>query len=264
MELGLKDKVAIVTGGSDGIGKAAAASMAKEGAKVAIAARTASKLEQAATDIRAIAKGGEVLAIPADVRDEAQVKRMVDEVVKKWGRVDVLVNNAGTSSAKKFEDLTDEVFGEDFQLKVYGAIYCIRAVLPHLKKSKGGSIINITTPGGKASGPGSNPTSMARAAGISMTKSLSKEFATDNIRVNTVCIGLIKSGQHRTRWEARNKQDPTFTLDKHWAELGKTVPLGRVGEAEEAGDLIAFLASDRAAYITGTAVNIDGGVSPVV
>ncbi len=264
MDLGLKGKVAIVTGGSDGIGKAAAMSMAREGARVAICARTASKLEEAAADIRAQAKGGDVMAVPTDVRDEAQVKRMVDEVVKKWGRVDVLVNNAGTSSAKKFDELTDEVFSEDFKLKVYGAIYCIRAALPHMKKVKGGSIINITTPGGKAAAPASNPTSMARAAGISMTKSLSKEFAADNIRVNTVCIGLIKSGQHRTRFEARHKQDATHTLDKHWAEMGKTVPLGRVGESEEAGDLIAFLASDRAAYITGTAVNIDGGVSPVV
>jgi NAD(P)-dependent dehydrogenase (short-subunit alcohol dehydrogenase family) len=264
MELGLKGKVAIITGGSDGIGKAAALSMAKEGARVAIAARTASKLEAAASDIRAEAKGGDVMAVPTDVRDEAQVKRMVDEVVKRWGRVDILVNNAGTSSAKKFEELTDEVFGEDFQLKVYGAIYCIRAVLPHLKRAKGGSIINITTPGGKASAPGSNPTSMARAAGISMTKSLSKEFAADNIRVNTVCIGLIKSGQHRTRWEARNKQDASYTLDRHWAEMGKTVPLGRVGESAEAGDVIAFLASDRAAYVSGASVNIDGGVSPVV
>ncbi len=264
MELGLAGKVAIITGGSDGIGRAAALSMAKEGAKVAICARTASKLEEAVADIRALSKNPDVMAILTDVRDEAQVKRMVDEVVKRWGRVDVLVNNAGTSAAKKFEDLTDEVFGEDFQLKVYGAMYCIRAVLPHLKKAKGGSIINVTTPGGKASGPASNPTSMARAAGISMTKSLSKEFAAENIRVNTVCIGLIKSGQHRTRWEARHKQDASFTLDKHWAELGKTVPLGRVGESEEAGDVIAFLASDRAAYVTGTAVNIDGGVSPVV
>ncbi len=264
MDLGLKGKVAIITGGSDGIGKAAAMSMAKEGAKVAIASRTASKLEEAAADIRAHAKGGDVLAIPTDVRDEAQVKRMVEEVVKKWGRVDILVNNAGTSSAKKFEDVTDEIVSEDFQLKVYGAMYCIRAVLPHLRKSKGGSVVNITTPGGKASGANTNPTSMARAAGLSMTKSLSKEFASDNIRVNTVCIGLIKSGQHRTRWEARNKQDPSFTLDKHWAEMAKTVPIGRVGESAEAGDLIAFLASDRAAYITGTAVNIDGGVSPVL
>ena len=264
MDLGLKGKVAIITGGSDGIGKAAALSMAKEGAKVAICARTASKLEEAAADIRAQAKSGDVVAIPTDVRDEAQVKRMVDGVVKKWGRVDVLVNNAGTSSAKKFDELTDEVFSEDFQLKVYGAIYCIRAVLPHMKKAKGGAIVNITTPGGKASAPASNPTSMARAAGISMTKSLSKEFAADNIRVNTVCIGLIKSGQHRTRWDARHRQDPSYTLDKHWAELGKTVPLGRVGEAEEAGDVIAFLASDRAAYVSGASVNIDGGVSPVV
>ena len=263
MDLGLRGKVAIVTGGSDGIGKAAAESLAREGAKVAIAARTKATLDAAAEDIRKVTEG-EVLAVPTDVRDEAQVKRLVEAVVGQWGRLDILVNNAGTSSAQKFEDMTDEIFGEDFQIKVYGAMYCIRAALPHLRKAGGGAIVNVTTPGGKASGPGTNPTSMARAAGISMTKSLSKEFAPDNIRVNTVCIGLIKSGQHRRRWEARHRQEPSYTLEAHYDSMSKTVPLGRVGEAAEAGDVIAFLCSDRAAYVSGASVNIDGGVSPVV
>ncbi len=264
MDLGLTGKVAVVTGGSDGIGLAAAAAMAKEGARVAICARTPARLEAAAAEIRARCQGANVLAIPTDVRDEAAVQAMFDRVVGDWGRIDILVNNAGTSSARKFEDLTDEIFAEDFQLKIYGAIYCIRAALPHLKAAGGGSIINVTTPGGKAAGPASNPTAMARAAGISMTKSLSKEFAPYDIRVNTVCIGLIKSGQHRTRWEARNREDPDYSLADHWAAMGKMVPLGRVGEAEEAGDVIAFLASERARYVSGAAINIDGGMSPVV
>ncbi|MEX2376755.1 MAG: SDR family oxidoreductase [Dehalococcoidia bacterium] len=263
MDLGLKGKVAIITGGSDGIGKAAAESMAREGARVAIAARTRETVDAAVADIEK-ATGGEVIGIPTDVRDEEQVKNLVDQVVKKWGGVDILVNNAGTSSAKKFDELTDDVFSEDFQLKIYGAIYCIRATLPHMRRAGSGSIVNITTPGGKASGPGSNPTSMARAAGISMTKSLSKEFAPENIRVNTVCIGLIKSGQHRRRWEAQHARDSSYTLDDHWNSMAKTVPLGRVGESAEAGDVIAFLASERAGYVTGASVNIDGGVSPVV
>ena len=153
---------------------------------------------------------------------------------------------------------------EDFSLKVFGAIYTVRAGMPHLKKSGAGSIINITTPGGKAPGPGSQPTSLSRSAGISLTKTWSKEFATDNIRVNTVCIGLIKSGQHRRRWETRNREDSSYTLENHWKSIGANVPLGRVGEAIEAGDVIAFLSSPKASYVTGTSVNIDGGTAPVL
>lgn len=263
MDFGLKGKVAIVTGGSDGIGKAAALSMSREGAHVAIAARTQASLEEAASEISA-ETGNEVLAVATDVKDEASVKALVDAVVEKWGRLDVIVNNAGTSIASRFEEMTDERIMEDFTLKVFGAVYTVRAGLPHLKKSGAGAIVNITTPGGKAPGPGAQPTSMSRSAGISLTKTWSKEFAGDNIRVNTVCIGLIKSGQHRRRWEARHQEDPSYTLEDHWKSIGANVPLGRVGEAIEAGDVIAFLASDRASYVTGTSVNIDGGTAPVL
>ena len=108
------------------------------------------------------------------------------------------------------------------------------------------------------------PTSVSRAAGVALTKAMSKEFAADNILVNTVCIGLIKSGQHETRFNAMQETQPDLTLDKFYANMGSRVPLGRVGEGEEAGDVIAFLASERASYLTGIAVNIDGGTSPVV
>ncbi len=263
MDLELKDKVAIVTGGSFGIGKAAAASLSAEGAKVAIAARNQDDLQAAAKEIES-STGNPVIAVAADVRDEAQVRSMVQRVAEEWGAVHILVNNAGTSAAHSFQNLTDEIFTEDFRLKVYGAIYCTRAVLPWLKKAGGGSIVNITTPGGKASGPGTNPTSMARAAGISMTKSLSKEFAEFNVRVNTVCIGTIKSRQNERAWERLHANDPSYTLDDHWEKRGSEIPMGRVGEAREAGDVICFLASDRASYVTGTSVNVDGGISPVV
>jgi NAD(P)-dependent dehydrogenase (short-subunit alcohol dehydrogenase family) len=263
MDLGLKGRVAIVTGGSEGIGKAAALSMAKEGARVAILARRKDVLEKAAEEIRQQSKG-EVLAVPCDVRVEANIKNAVKSIADKWGRVDILVNNAGTSSAAKFESVTDEMLNEDLKLKVYGAVYCSRAVLPYMKKARWGRIINITTPGGKASPGGSLPTSLSRAAGISITKAMSKEYAADNILVNTVCIGLIKSGQHERRWERARQSEPNLTLDAFYGNLGKSVPLGRVGESHEAGDLICFLASEKASYVSGTAVNVDGGSAPVV
>ncbi|RJQ09109.1 MAG: SDR family oxidoreductase [Dehalococcoidia bacterium] len=262
MDLGLTGKVAIITGGSDGIGKAAALSMAREGARVAIVARTKEKLDSAAAEIRAA--GGDVIAVPCDVMDETQVKAAIAQVVARWGGVDILVNNAGTSAARKFEDVSDDVWETDLGIKVYGAIYCSRAAIPYMKAAGGGRIINITTGGGKAPGAGSLPTSMARAAGIALTKAMSRDYAPDNILVNTVCIGLIKSGQHERRYEAAQERDPSRTIDQFYAGMGERVPLGRVGEAAEAGDVICFLASARASYVTGAAVNIDGGSSPVV
>ena len=263
MDLELTDKVAIVTGGSDGIGKAAATSLAREGAKVAIVGRTQAKLDAAIAEIKA-ETGGDVMGVAADVSVESDVQAMVAKVVEEFGGVDVLVNNAGTSSATTLELMTDDDLKVDFGIKIYGAIYCARAVLPYLKASGTGAIINTTTPGGKASGPGAQPTSLSRAAGISLTKSWAGELAEHNIRVNTICVGVLKSGQHRTRWEAANAKDPSYTLEDHWKVVGKNVPLGRIGEAREAGDVICFLASARASYITGTAVNVDGGTAPVV
>ena len=263
MDLGLKGKVAVVTGGSEGIGKAAALSLAREGARVAICARRPDALESAAREIRA-ATGGEVIAVPCDVMDETQVKAAIAQVVAHWGGVDILVNNAGTSAAGKFEDVKDETWETDLGIKVYGAIYCSRAVIPYMKSAGGGRIINITTGGGKAPGAGSLPTSMARAAGIALTKAMSRDYAPDNILVNTVCIGLIKSGQHERRYERMQERDPSRSLEQFYAGMGERVPLGRVGEAAEAGDVICFLASARASYVTGGSVNIDGGSSPVV
>ena len=133
-----------------------------------------------------------------------------------------------------------------------------------MRKAKWGRIINITTAAGKAAAGSSVPTSMSRAAGIAMTKAMSKEYASDNVLVNTVCIGSIKSGQNDRKWEATVTKGSRLTLDEYYANNGKNIPLGRVGEAIEAGDLICFLASERASYISGTAINIDGGAAPVV
>lgn len=263
MDLGLKGKVALITGGSEGIGKAAANGMVSEGAKVVICARRADVLEQAADDIRK-ATGGEIMAVQADVSQPDQISILFDKTLEAYGRLDILVNNAGTSAADFFSDVTDEVWRTDLDVKLFAAIRCSRSAIPHMRANGGGRIINVTNLGGKAPGPRSVPTSVSRAAGIALTKAMSKDFAADNILVNTVCIGLIKSGQHERRWEQANTENSDLTLDDWYENIGKSTPLGRVGESEEAGDIITFLASERASYITGVAINIDGGTSTVV
>ncbi len=265
MEMGLDGKVAIVTGGSEGIGKAAAERMAGEGANVIIVARRQDVLDAAADEIRT-ATEGEVLPLSADVTDKDTATRVVNTAVERYGRVDILVNNAGTSMAKGFENVSDDDWELDFELKVWGAVRLIRASIPEMRKVGGGRIINVTNLGGRTPGANSMPTSISRAAGIAITKGLSKDLASDNILVNTVCIGLIKSGQHQRRYDARIVNEPDLDMDDFYAQLatGRGVPLGRVGEGSEAGDVIAFLASDRASYLTGVAINIDGGASAVV
>ncbi len=265
MELGLTDKVAIVTGGSEGIGKAAAQRMAEEGARVVIVARGQEKLDQAALDIRT-ATEGVVLPLSADVSHPDSAERVVQTALDNFGRVDILVNNAGVSLAKPFEDVSDDEWEYDFDLKVWGAVRLIRQSIPEMRKVGGGRIINVTNLGGRTPGPSSMPTSISRATGIAITKGLSKDLAPDNILVNTVCIGIVKSGQHTRRYDRLKENNPDLTLDEFYAQtaVARGVPLGRIAETEEAGDVIAFLASERASYLTGIAINIDGGTSPVV
>jgi NAD(P)-dependent dehydrogenase (short-subunit alcohol dehydrogenase family) len=255
LELGLAGKVVIVTGGSEGLGRASAERFAREGARVAICARRKDVLERAADGIRK-ATGAEVLAQPADVTQAADIEAFVNAVVARFDGIDVLVNNAGTSSAAAFAAVDDTTWQRDFDLKVMGAIRFCRLVIPLMKQRGGGRIINVTTVGGKAPAPRALPTSVTRAAGINLTKSLASEHAADRILVNTICLGLVKSAQ----WQRRAKGD----LDGYYREVARRVPVGRVGEAEEFADLVAFLASERAGYITGTAINFDGGMSSVV
>lgn len=255
LELGLGGKVAIVTGGSEGLGRACAERFAREGARVAICARRKDALERAAEAIRQ-ATGADVLAQPADVTRPADVEAFVEAVVTRFGGMDVLVNNAGTSAAAAFGQVDDAAWQQDLDLKLMAAVRFCRLVIPHMQRRGGGRIVNVTTVGGKAPAPRSLPTSVTRAAGINLTKSLAGEYAADRILVNTVCLGLVKSAQ----WERRAKGD----VEAYYREVARRVPIGRVGEAEEFADLVAFLASERAGYITGTAVNFDGGMSAVV
>jgi NAD(P)-dependent dehydrogenase (short-subunit alcohol dehydrogenase family) len=151
----------------------------------------------------------------------------------------------------------------DLDLKFHAAVRAVRAALPHLRAAGGGRIVQVVAVAGKTPGAGSMPTSVSRAAGLALTKALSKDLAADRITVNAVCIGMIKSGQWVRRWQ---RQEAPGTLDDFYARAAEQagIPLGRVGEASEAADLIAFLVSARAAYITGVAINMDGGASAVL
>ena len=261
MDLGLRGKVALVTGGSDGLGRAIATTLASEGARVAIVARGTARLETVATDLRAA--GGDILPISADVSKAADCERIIDTLVKHFGGIDILVNNAGTSMARAFEVVDDAVWQADLDLKLFAAIRLIRSAIPHLRSNGGGRIINMLNIGAKAPGANSVPTSVSRAAGLALTKALSKQYAADQILVNAVLIGAVKAGQHERRWEATGRQG---TMDSFYEQMAKErgVPLGRIADASELADLVTFLVSERARYITGVAINFDGGVSPVV
>ena len=254
MDLGLKGKIAVVTGGTQGIGKATALRLAQEGANVAICARTKPTVDETAGEIQKL--GVQALGVAADMSKAADIERFMKAVIERFGRVDILVNNAGTSKRGAFLELTDEEWSNDLELKVFGAIRCSRLVVPHMKKNGGGRIVNITISSAKQPGAQSYPTSVSRAAGLAITKAMSKEFAADNILVNTVCIGKIKSGQHERRYKRDGR-----TPEQYYAEAAKDIPMRRVGEAEEVADVIAFLVSERASYVTGTSVNLDGGIS---
>jgi len=256
LELGLGGRVAIVTGGSDGLGRACAARLAASGCKVMICGRREDHLKAAAKAITGGGKG-EVLACRADVSNADDVKALVAATVGRFGGVDIVVNNAGTSAAASLEDLDDEAWQRDIDLKLMAAVRMCRLVVPIMRERGGGSIINATIVGGKAPAARALPTSVTRAAGINLTKSLANEYASANIRVNTICIGLIKSAQ----WERRATSRP---VEEIYGEMSGRVPLGRMGEPEDYADLVAFLVSERATFITGTAINLDGGMSPVV
>jgi NAD(P)-dependent dehydrogenase (short-subunit alcohol dehydrogenase family) len=261
MELGLRGRVAIVTGGSDGLGRATAGCLAAEGAAVALCARDAERLRQAAEALRG--RGAAVLDVVADVTRPADLQRLVDATLARFGRIDVLVNNAGTSAARAFDAVDDAAWQEDLELKLFAAIRCARLCVPAMRRAGGGRIVNILNTAAKAPPAGSLPTSVSRAAGLALTKALSKELAPDGILVNAVCIGLVKSGQWERRWAREGRPG---TLEEFYARLARerAVPVGRIGEAEELGALVTFLVSAPAAYISGVAINFDGGLSAVV
>ncbi|WP_301171637.1 SDR family NAD(P)-dependent oxidoreductase [Brevibacillus nitrificans] len=260
MNLGLQGKTAIVTGGSKGIGFATALALAAEGANVALVARGLEALQKAAERIAA-QTGQEPLVIAADVSAKQDVHMAVEKTVERFGSVDILVNNAGTSAARPFEEVSQDMWEADLDLKLFGAVHFSRAAVPYMRQNGGGAILNVTAVGGKTPSASSMPTSVSRAAGLALTKAMSKDLAPDNIRVNAVCIGLIRSDQIERFWQA---SAPELTWDEFAKDPRHAIPLGRIGQTEEAAKVITFLVSDAASYVTGTSVNIDGGKAAVL
>src|SRR6201987_274028 len=258
MKINLSGRAAIVTGGSKGIGFAVATRFAASGADVAIVARTGEPLKEAVAAIRKSSQN-RVIGVQADVSKAADIQRAYDEVMKAFDKIDIIVNNAGTSRAMPFEKVTDEILSDDLELKLFAAVRLIRLVAPQMKERRWVRIINVLNIGAKAPRPNSMPTSISRAAGMAMTKALSHELASHNVLVNAMLVGLIRADQHVQAAKRAN-----VPIEAYYDTHAKEIPIARFGEAEEFANLPCLLASEQGSYITGTAINVDGGRSPVV
>jgi 3-oxoacyl-[acyl-carrier protein] reductase len=262
MKCHMDGRVALVTGSSRGLGRAMAIRFAGAGASVAICGRREDVLAETKKEVEA-AGNGKVAAITADIYSADSINKLVDSVESQLGPVDVLVNNAGASFRANFLDITDEQWQADFDLKVFGAIRTCRRVLPGMMERRWGRIINVLNLGAKAPQAGGAPTAVSRATGMALTKVLSKEGAPYNVLVNGLLVGTIESDQQLKRYLAtdRNMSYEQYQ-DQRAKEIG--IPLGRLGRAEEFANIATFLCSDEGGYITGCAINVDGGMSPVV
>lgn len=258
MQISLAGRSAIITGGSKGLGLAMAKRFAQSGADVAIVARGRAGLDEAAAMLAA-ESAGRVVGIAADVAVAADVVRAYDEAMAALGKIDIVVNNAGTSRNGAFESISDEIWQQDLDLKLFAAIRLSRLVWPQMKERRWGRVINVLNIGAKAPLKGSAPTSVSRAAGMALTKVQANEGGPHNILVNALLVGIIDSDQH-----VQSAAKAGIPLADFLAQRTKDAPLGRPGEAAEFANLACFLASDAGSYITGTAINVDGGRSPVV
>jgi 3-oxoacyl-[acyl-carrier protein] reductase len=260
VDLSLNGKTALITGGSRGLGLAVAESFAAAGGHVMIAARDADVLSRAASDLSQ-KTGAAVCCHVCDVARPGDLANLFQAAQAQLGRVDILVNNAGGSSSGPFEKMTDEDWQYDLDLKLFAAIRLSRLVLPGMRQRQWGRILNTVSVVGKTPGAKGAPTCVSRAAGIALTKAMAGEYAPFGITVNALCAGWIMSEQ----WPRFHQRDePDLDYDAFIEKRGKTIPMGRLGRAEEFAAMACFLASDAASYVTGTAINVDGGKSPVV
>jgi NAD(P)-dependent dehydrogenase (short-subunit alcohol dehydrogenase family) len=257
MDLHLNGRVVLITGGTDGLGAALADRLIEEGARVAVCGRDPGRL--AATEQRLRDAGGDALVVQADVTRPADLERFVAAAVDRWGRLDGLVNNAGRSSAGPVDQVSDEDWIADLNLKVLGAVRGTRLAVPHLVAAGGGAIVNVLAVSARTPGASSLPTAASRAAGLAITKAASKDLGRHGIRVNAVLIGIVASGQSRRRAAAAGQSE-----EELYRQIGQNIPLGRIGRPGEFADLAAYLLSDRSSYVTGSAINLDGGTSPAL
>ena len=258
MDLGIRGRVALVCGASSGLGKAVSRALAMEGARVAACARTSEKLEKAAEDLRKETKG-DIFAIAADVSVPAQVKTLVAKTVEHFGKVDILVCNAGGPPPGSFLSQPEDAWQKAVELNLLSTINLCREAVPHMRKGGWGRIINITSFAAKQPHDGLILSNTARAGVLGFAKSLANEMASSGILVNTLCPGAFETERHTALTQKRAAAEG-ISFEEASAKRAKEIPLGRFGQPAEFGDLVAFLASERAAYITGTAIQIDGGV----
>ena len=249
MDLKLKDRVVIVTGASRGIGKAIALGFAAEGARLSICGRTPDTLEATANEIRGL--GAEALAVTADVTKSDDAEALVAATKERYGQIDVLINNVGGSRWTPTLEIGGEEWHELLEINLVSAARMSRLVIPVMQQQGGGVILMISSIYGREGG-GHITYNAAKAAEISMTKSLAKEFAPQNIRVNSVAPGsiLFPGGG----WDLRMKADPEGIA----AFVRSDMPLGRFGRPEEIANVVVFLASERASLVTGACINVDG------
>jgi NAD(P)-dependent dehydrogenase (short-subunit alcohol dehydrogenase family) len=257
-------RVAIITGASAGLGFAMAKEFAASGGSVALLARKADALAQAKAEVvKAAGKtNGKFEAYSCDVSKAEPVAETFKKVVADFGKVDIVINNAGISHAKPFLTVTDDDWQGDLDLKFFAAVRLCRLAIPGMRERKWGRIVNVLNIGAKAPGADSTPTSVSRAAGLALTKALSKENAPHGVLVNAMLVGLIESDQWVRRHKAAGKGE-TFQQFVDAMAKGR-IPIGRMGKAEEFARMACFLCSDAGSFITGVAINVDGGASPVV
>jgi 3-oxoacyl-[acyl-carrier protein] reductase len=252
MDLGLGDKIAIVTGSSRGLGLASARALVAEGCRVCICARGEEQLAQAAIEVEAMAKKpGMVAAVQADVSTEAGVQLVIERTVETFGGLDILVNNVGKATGTDILATSDAEWQAAFDDTLFPAIRASRAAVPHMKARGGGVILMIASIWGRESG-GRMTYNAVKAAEISLAKAMAQQLAPMNIRVNSVAPGsiLFPGGS----WHKRQQTDPQFIADM----IKRDLPFGRLGRADEVGNVVAFLASSKASWVSGASITVDG------
>jgi len=264
MNLGLEGKVALVTASSKGLGRACAEALACEGAKVVLTARRPDELARAAQEIRSTlaGKGGDVHTLSGDVSQPEDISRMVRAAVSRFGQLDILVTNGGGPKPGTFADASESEWRDALDGTLWPVVRLVHQCLPHLQDAKargGGRIINIVSTSVKQPIAGLALSNAVRPAVIGLARTLANELAADGILVNNVCPGSFDTDRIRQVYEARAKAGNT-TVEEAAAQAAKAIPLERLGEPSELGSLVAFLASDKASYITGQTISVDGGL----